>query len=156
MVVCPRQKTSFTCIRPHVSVTLQKTIKDMKKLSIVLLLIGISFMTIEANNLSERRTRLVLERWHQHRGISVSIPIEAILNENSIEVHFLHKVDNQVIFQVKDQQGNIIYQDMVMSPNKEDVHKINLKGFKAGQYEFLYIEENMALIGEFEIEHSIH
>lgn len=128
----------------------------MKKISIVLLLIGISFMTIEANNLSGRRTkRLVLERWHQHRGISVSIPIEAILDENSIEVRFLHKVDNQVIFQVKDQQGNIIYQDMVMSPNKEDVHKINLKSFKAGQYEFLYIEENMALIGEFEIEHSI-
>ena len=152
MVVCPRQKTSFTCIRPHVSVTLQKTIKDMKKLSIVLLLIGISFMTIEANNLSERRTRLVLERWHQHRGISVSIPIEAILDENSIEVRFLQKVDNQIVFQVKDQQGNIIYQDVVATSSKEEIYKIDLKGFKVGQYEILYIEEDMVLIGEFEIE----
>lgn len=90
----------------------------MKKLSIVLLLIGISFMTIEANNLSERRTkRLVLERWIHAQRTPVSIPIEAILDENSIEVRFLHKVDNQVIFQV--------------------------------------IEENMTLIGEFEIEYSI-
>lgn len=128
----------------------------MKKLSIVLLLIGISFMTIEANNLSERRTkRLVLERWIHAQRTPVSIPIEAILDENSIEVRFLHKVDNQVIFQVKDQQGNIMFQDMVISPNKEDVHKIYLEGCKVGQYEFLYIEENMTLIGEFEIEYSI-
>lgn len=128
----------------------------MKKLSIVLLLIGISFMTIEANNLSEHRTkRLVLERWIHAQRTPVSIPIEAILDENSIEVHFLQKVDNQVIFQVKDQQGNIIYQDMVMAPNKEDVHKINLKGCKVGQYEFLYIEKKMTLIGKFEIEDSI-
>lgn len=39
-----------------------KTHKLMKKPSIVLLLIGISFMMMEANDLSERRTkRLVLE-----------------------------------------------------------------------------------------------
>ena len=34
-----------------------KTIKDMRKLSIALLLISISFMTMKANNLSEYRSK---------------------------------------------------------------------------------------------------
>lgn len=64
----------------------------MRKLSIVLLLIGISFITIEANTLSEHRAkRLVIKRWHQHRGVPVPIPIEAILYENTIEVRFFRK-----------------------------------------------------------------
>lgn len=116
----------------------------------LLLLIGIPFMIMDANNLSTRRNKII--RWHQHRGVSVSIPIEAILDENSIEVRFLQKVDNQVIFQVKDQQGNIMFQDVVVPPNKEDVHKINLEGFKVGQYILLYTEESMTLMGKFEIE----
>lgn len=125
----------------------------MKRLSIVLLLIGISFMTMEANTLSEHRTkRLVIKIWHQHREVPVSIPIEAILDENSIEVRFLQKVDNQIVFQVKDQQGNIMFQDVIATSSKEEIYKIDLKGFKVGQYELLYIEEDMILIGEFEIE----
>ncbi|QIU93840.1 DUF3244 domain-containing protein [Bacteroides faecium] len=128
----------------------------MKRLSIVLL-IGISFMTMEANTLSEHRTkRLVIKIWHQHREVPVSIPIEAILDENSIEVRFLEHVDKQVIFQVKDQQGNIMFQDVIVTPNEAEVYKIDLKGYKVGHYEFFYIEGNMPLIGEFEIEHSIH
>lgn len=129
----------------------------MKRLSIVLLLIGISFMTMEANTLSEHRTkRLVIKIWHQHREVPVSIPIEAILDENSIEVRFLEHVDKQVIFQVKDQQGNIMFQDVIVTPNEAEVYKIDLEGYKVGHYEFFYIEGNMPLIGEFEIEHSIH
>ena len=59
----------------------------MRKLSIVLLLISISFMTMEANNLSERRTKhLVFERWHYQKRALVPIPIEAILDENSIKI----------------------------------------------------------------------
>jgi len=126
----------------------------MRKLSIVLLLIGISFITIEANTLSEYRAkRLVIKRWHQHRGgVPVPIPIEAILYENTIEVRFLENVDKQVIFQVKDQQGNIMYQDVIVTPNETEVYKIDLKGYKVGHYELLYIEEDMTLVGEFEIE----
>ena len=122
----------------------------MRKLSMLLLLIGIPFMIMDANNLSTHRNKII--RWHQHKEVSVSIPIEAILDENSIEVRFLQKVDNQVIFQVKDQQGNIMFQDVVVTPNKEDVHKINLEGFKIGQYVLLYTEESMTLMGKFEIE----
>lgn len=108
---------------------------------------------MEANTLSEHRTkRLVIKIWHQHREVPVSIPIEAILDENSIEVRFLQKVDNQIVFQVKDQQGNIMFQDVIATSSKEEIYKIDLKGFKVGQYELLYIEEDMILIGEFEIE----
>lgn len=122
----------------------------MRKLSIVLLLIGISFMTMEANTLSETK-RLVIKIWHQHRGVPVSIPIEAILDENSIEVRFLEHIDKQVIFQVKDQQGNIIFQDVLLAPNEQETYKINLEDYPTGHYELLYIEEDMTLIGEFDI-----
>jgi len=117
----------------------------MRKLSIVLLLIGISFITIEANTLSEHRAkRLVIKRWHQHRGVPVPIPIEAILYENTIEVRFLENVDKQVIFQ-----------GVIIPPNGQETYKINLTGYKTGHYELLYIEEDMTLVGEFEIEHSM-
>ena len=128
----------------------------MRKLSIVLLLISISFMTMEANNLSERRTKhLVFERWHYQKRALVPIPIEAILDENSIEIRFLENIDNQVTLQVKDQQGNIMFQDVIIPPNEQETDKIDLTGYKTGYYELLYIERDMTFIGEFEIEHSI-
>lgn len=108
---------------------------------------------MEANTLSEHRTkRLVIKIWHQHREVPVSIPIEAILDENSIEVRFLEHVDKQVIFQVKDQQGNIMFQDVIVTPNEAEVYKIDLEGFKVGHYELLYIEEDTTFIGKFSIE----
>jgi hypothetical protein len=55
----------------------------MRKLSILLLLIGIPFMIIEANNLSTQRTKII--RWHKCQKTPNSIPIEAIQDENSIE-----------------------------------------------------------------------
>ena len=128
----------------------------MRKLSIVLLLISISFMTMEANNLSERRTKhLVFERWHYQKRALVPIPIEDILDENSIEIRFLENIDNQVTLQVKDQQGNIMFQDVIIPPNEQETYKIDLTGYKTGYYELLYIERDMTFIGEFEIEHSI-
>ena len=128
----------------------------MRKLSIVLLLFSISFMTMEANNLSERRTKhLVFERWHYQKRALVPIPIEAILDENSIEIRFLENIDNQVTLQVKDQQGNIMFQDVIIPPNEQETYKIDLTGYKTGYYELLYIERDMTFIGEFEIEHSI-
>lgn len=125
----------------------------MRKLSILLLLIGIPFMIIEANNLSTQRTKII--RWHKYQKIPISIPIEAILDENSIEIRFLENIDDQVILQVKDQQGNIMFQDVIVTPNEQETYKIDLKGYKTGHYELLYIERDMTFIGEFEIEHSI-
>lgn len=125
----------------------------MRKLSILLLLIGIPFMIIEANNLSTQRTKII--RWHKCQKTPISIPIEAIQEENSIEVRFLENIDEQVTFQVKDQQGNIIFQNIMVTPNEQETYKIDLKGYKVGHYELLYIERDMTFIGEFEIEHSI-
>ena len=114
--ICPRPKTYFTCTSPHVSVYLQETFKNMRKLSIVLLLISISFMTMKANNLSEHKSKyLVLKRWDYPQRALVPIPIEATQDENSIEVRFLEDIDDQVTFQVKDQLGNIIFQDVIAS-----------------------------------------
>ena len=117
----------------------------MRKLSILLLLIGIPFIIIEANNLSTQRT-------NKCQKTPNSIPIEAIQDENSIEVRFLEDIDDQVTFQVKDQLGNIIFQDVILTPNEQKTYKIDLKGYRVGHYELLYIEEDITFIGEFEIE----
>ncbi|WP_217930477.1 DUF3244 domain-containing protein [Bacteroides caecimuris] len=125
----------------------------MRKLSILLLLIGLPFMIIEANSLSTQRTKII--RWHKCQKTPNSIPIEAIQDEHSIEVLFLENIDGQVTFQVKDQQGNIVFQDVLLAPNEQETYKINLEDYQTGHYELLYIEEGMTLIGEFDIEHSI-
>ena len=91
----------------------------MRKLSILLLLIGIPFMIIEANNLSTQRTKII--RWHKCQKTPNSIPIEATQDENSIEVRFLEDIDDQVTFQVKDQLGNIIFQDVILTPNEQKI-----------------------------------
>lgn len=108
---------------------------------------------MDPNNLSKHKSkRLVFKKWQtQHRRI-VPIPIEATLNENYIEVRFIENVDNQVIFQVKDQQENIIFQDVLLAPNEQETYKISLADIEVGHYELLYIEEDMTLIGEFDIE----
>ncbi|WP_242357383.1 DUF3244 domain-containing protein [Bacteroides acidifaciens] len=121
----------------------------MRKLSILLLLIGLPFMIIKANSLSTQRTKII--RWHKCQKTPNSIPIEAIQDEHSIEVRFLENIDGQVTFQVKDQQGNIIFQDVLLAPNEQETYKINLKDYPTGHYELLYIEEDMTLIGEFDI-----
>lgn len=128
----------------------------MRQFNILLLLISIPFITVNPNNLSEHTNkRLVFKKWQtQHRRI-VPIPIEATLDENYIEVSFIENVDNQVTFQVKDQQGNIVFQDVLLAPNEQETYKINLEDYPTGHYELLYIEEGMTLIGEFDIEHSI-
>ena len=121
----------------------------MRKLSILLLLIGLPFMIIEANSLSTQRTKII--RWHKCQKTPNSIPIEAIQDEHSIEVLFLENIDGQVTFQVKDQQGNIVFQDVLLAPNEQETYKINLEDYPTGHYELLYIEEDMTLIGEFDI-----
>lgn len=121
----------------------------MRKLSILLLLIGLPFMIIEANSLSTQRTKII--RWHKCQKTPNSIPIEAIQDEHSIEVLFLENIDGQVTFQVKDQQGNIVFQDVLLAPNEQETYKINLEDYQTGHYELLYIEEDMTLIGEFDI-----
>ena len=124
----------------------------MRKLSITLLLIALSFMTMEANILSSHRGKSIqLKIWDHLKKDIVFIPIEATLEGNNIEVQFFEKSNEPVTFQVKDKNGNIVFQDMVI-PDKQEIYKIDLDGFKADQYELFYIEKDVAFIGEFEIE----
>lgn len=127
----------------------------MRKFSILLLLISIPLMAMEVNAPSRlRRKTIDFQRWHTQQRTIVPIPIEATLDENYIEVRFIENVDNQVIFQVKDQYGNVMWQDTTI-PKEEEIYKIDLNGIEVGQYELLYIEKDLTLIGEFEIENSI-
>lgn len=124
----------------------------MRKLSITLLLIALSFITMEANILSTHKSKiLVFKGWSERQKSVVFIPIEAVLEGNNIEVQFFGKSNEPTTFQVKDKNGNIVFQDMVI-PDKQEIYKIDLDGFKAGQYELLYIEKDVTFIGEFEIE----
>ena len=42
---------------------------------------------------------------------------------------------------------------MILTPNEQKTYKIDLKGYRVGHYELLYIEKRHKLfIGEFEIE----
>lgn len=79
------------------------------------------------------------------------LPIEATIEENYIEVQFFEKSNEPATFQVKDKNGNIVFQDVVI-PDKLEIYKIDLDGFKADQYELLYIEKAVTFIGKFEIE----
>ena len=124
----------------------------MRKLSITLLLIGISFMTMEANISSTHRGKiLVLKKWNERQKTVVFLPIEATIEKNCIEVQFFEKPNEPVTFQIKDKNGNIIFQDMVI-PDKQEIYQIDLDCFEAGQYELLYIEKDVTFIGEFETE----
>ena len=118
----------------------------MRKLSITLLLIGISFMTMEANNYStDHKTRIYFKKWNERQKTVI------FLEENYIEVQFFEKSNEPATFQVKDKNGNIVFQDVVI-PDKLEIYKIDLDGFKAGSYELFYIEESIAFVGEFQIE----
>ena len=124
----------------------------MRKLSITLLLIGISFMTMEANNYStDHKTRIYFKKWNERQKTVIFLPIEAVLEGHNIEVQFFEKSNEPATFQVKDKNGNIVFQDVVI-PDKLEIYQIDLDGFKADQYELLYIEKAVTFIGEFEIE----
>ena len=114
----------------------------MRKLSITLLLIALSFITMEANILSTHKSKiLVFKGWSERQKSVVFIPIEAVFE----------KPNEPVTFQVKDKNGNIVFQDMT-TPDNLEIYQIDVSGFKTGQYELLYIEKDVTLIGEFEIE----
>ena len=109
-------------------------------------------MTMEANCLSSHRGKYIqLKIWDHLKKDLVFIPIEAFLEGNNIEVQFFGKSNEPATFQVKDKNGNIVFQDTVI-PDKQEIYKIDLDGFKAGSCELFYIEESIAFVGEFQIE----
>lgn len=109
-------------------------------------------MTMEANNYStDHKTRIYFKKWNERQKTVIFLPIEATIEENNIEVQFFEKSNEPATFLVKDKNGNIVFQDVVI-PDKLEIYKIDLDGFKAGSYELFYIEESIAFVGEFQIE----
>lgn len=128
----------------------------MRKLSITLVLIAISLMAIEVSALSRPKggKRIILKTWKPQQKTSVLIPVGATIENNYIKVQFFVSQDNPATFQVKDGYGNILFQDIVV-PNEQENYTIRLDDLKAGRYELLYLDEEIELIGEFEIEQPI-
>jgi hypothetical protein len=107
---------------------------------------------MEANNYStDHKTRIYFKKWNERQKTVIFLPIEATIEENYIEVQFFEKLNEPVTFQVKDKNGNIVFQDAVI-PDKQEIYQIDLDDFNADQYELLYIEKDVTFIGEFEIE----
>lgn len=124
----------------------------MRKLSITLLLVASTFMALSGSTLSTQKTKCItIKKWaHQQRSIAF-IPISATVNDNEIEVQFLQTRNHQVTFQIKDKHGIIVFQDMLV-PNEQEIYKIKLDGFNAGEYELVYIEDKTTYIGDFQVD----
>ena len=113
---------------------------------------------MEANILSTHKSKiLVFKGWSERQKSVVFIPIEAVLEGHNIEVQyflcpFLRRSDIMATaVPYKDKNGNIVFQDMT-TPDNLEIYQIDVSGFETGQYELLYIEKDVTLIGEFEIE----
>ena len=127
----------------------------MKKLSLILILMLLSFFTIEANvtsaNHSSQDSRSIyLEKWDRAERSVVPNPIECYLMDNHIEVRFIEHPEVPVTLQIKDIYGNIVYQDMGVN-GQQNIFKIEISHLQHGLYEIYYSDEETGLKGEFEI-----
>ena len=123
----------------------------MRKLSFTLLFIAISFMAMGGQNTLKFHGKIDLRHWSYQQRSVVPVPIKATLEDNYIEVQFFKSQDSPVTFQIKDKQGNVIFQDITL-PNEKEIYKITLDNLEGGQYELFYIEEDIVFRGEFEVE----
>lgn len=122
----------------------------MKKKIVTLLLFAFVFSVVSANTLTKRKVQM--ETWRSSTRAPVPIPIDAFIEENSsILIKFFEHQSQPVTFQIKDNHGNIIFQDMV-TPSEEENYKIDLNGFKQGQYELFYLDGHTMISGKFHIE----
>lgn len=122
----------------------------MKKNVLTLLLAVVSFNIMDAAILSKSRISFVLFKNWDKKTKSVSpIPIDAFVEKNSyIEVVFLDDESQSGTFQIKDNYGNIIYYDTVMS-DTNILHKIDISDLKDGQYELIYSDNYVEVGGKF-------
>jgi hypothetical protein len=124
--------------------------KIMKKKIVVLLLLAFAFITVNANTLAKHKVQL--ETWKSSTRAPVPIPIDAFIEENSsILIKFFERQSQPVTFQIKDNHGNIIFQDMV-TPSEEENYTIDLNEFKQGEYELFYLDGHTMISGRFYIE----
>lgn len=128
----------------------------MKKLSLILMLMLLSFFTIEANVTSTNSSRryphaIELESWDKSARSVVPNPIECYLKGNDIEIRFIEHPETLVTLQIKDARGNTVYQDMGVN-GQQDTFKIEISHLQSGSYELYYSDEESTLKGSFDIE----
>lgn len=128
----------------------------MKKLCFILVLMLLSFFTMEANVTSKSYNdqyvkAIDLEVWDKGVRSVVPNPIECYLTDNCIEVRFIEHPKMSVTLQIKDAHGNIVYQDMGVN-GQQDIFKIEISHLQDGSYEIYYSDKETDLKGEFEIE----
>lgn len=127
----------------------------MKKLSLILMLMLFSFLTIEANfastNSENQYSRSIyLEKWDRVERSVVPNPIECCLMDNCIKVCFIGHPNTPVTLQIKDTNGNVVYQDKQVN-GQQDFYYIEISHLQPGSYEFYYSDEETDLKGEFDI-----
>lgn len=128
----------------------------MKKLVFALLLIAVSFNVMNAAILSSSRIQFTNSKIWDTTTRSVSfIPIDASVEDNRyIKVEFRDDESQSSTFQIKDNLGNIIYHETV-TPKINTPYTIDLSGFKEGQYELIYSDKYVEMVGEFTV-NNIH
>ncbi len=138
----------------HLFVILQQTNynKYMKKLVFALLLIAVSSNVMDAAILSRSRIQFTNSKIWDTTTKSVSfIPIDASVEDNRyIKVEFLDDESQSSAFQIKDNHGNIVYHETV-TPKINTFYTIDLSEFKGGQYELIYSDKYVEMIGEFTV-----
>ena len=123
----------------------------MKKKIIGFFLMAFVAITVNASKMARSHAVLFKERDKATRA-PVPMPIDATIEDNNcIMIRFLEPESQTVTLQIRDSNGNIVYQDMKISDEGE-VYNINLNGFKKGQYELFYMNDHFKISGEFYIE----
>lgn len=126
----------------------------MKKLVLALLFIIVSFNTItmDAAILSRSKISLVKSRnWSKVTKSIFFMPIDASVEDNRyIIIEFLDDESQSSTLQIKDNHGNIVYHETV-TPKINTFYTIDLSEFKGGQYELIYSDKYVEMIGEFTV-----
>ncbi len=126
----------------------------MRTLITLLTVLSFSFISMSTETALEKRkiNFTVNGHWKRQHRSPYFIPIEASIDdENYILVEFLHESEETVIFQIKDNQSNVIYYDAAI-PDTQKPYRIDLNGHTSGQYELIYSDGHAELSGEFYIE----
>lgn len=130
----------------------------MRKLRVNLLLLFLVVTTFKVvHGATLRKHEKIIfkttKSWGQNAGrVASFIPLDAYIVDNRcIKVHFFGKGDSPSTFQIKDNLGHLIYQDIICLP-EEDIYRIELDGFSSGKYTLIYYDEHVEIIGDFEKE----